>query len=101
MLRVHSHTVSGTRGDVVSPIGGSHLDGGGIAIKTFIRGASPATSIFAVQKLVAGNNGDTHTLDRYTQWLVDAGFDEPWLVDRDAPTLLLANFGDRRPGATR
>ena len=36
-------------------------DGGGVAIKTFIRGASPATLIFAVQKLVAGNNGDTHT----------------------------------------
>ena len=36
-------------------------DGGGVAIKTFIRGASPATLIFAVQKLVAGNNGDTHS----------------------------------------
>ena len=68
-------------------------DGGGIAIKTFIRGASPETLIFAVQKLVAGNNGDTHTLEQYTQWLADAGYDPPRLVDRDAPTLLLANFG--------
>ncbi len=97
-----THTQSPERvGTLFRRLAAVTSDGGGIAIKTFIRGASPATSIFAVQKLVAGNNGDTHTLDRYTQWLVDAGFDEPRLVDRDAPTLLLANFGDRRPDATR
>ena len=76
-------------------------DGGGIAIKTFIRGASPAALIFAVQKLVAGNNGDTHTLEQYTQWLVDAGYDPPRLVDRDARTLLLAHFGGGRSCTTR
>lgn len=65
--------------------------GGGIAIHTYLRGESPEASIFAVQMLVAGNNGDTHTLEQYTRWLIDAGYSPPRLVDRETRTLLLAD----------
>ncbi len=48
--------------------------GGGVAVTTFLRGESPTSALFAVQMLVNGNGGDTHTEAEYRQWLGEAGF---------------------------
>ena len=46
---------------------------GALAIATFRRG-TPRARLFAVQMLVVGNGGDTHSSDEYREWLADAGF---------------------------
>jgi hypothetical protein len=46
---------------------------GAVAIGTFLRG-TPRARLFAVQMLVVGNRGDTHSEDEYRAWLGEAGF---------------------------
>ena len=46
---------------------------GALAIVTFLRG-SPRARLFAIQMLVVGNDGDTHSEDDYRLWLEEAGF---------------------------
>ncbi|MDH3300934.1 MAG: class I SAM-dependent methyltransferase [Acidimicrobiia bacterium] len=65
-------------------------NGGGLAVNTFLRGSGPVARLFAVQMLIAGNDGDTHRLEDYVSWITAAGYDEPWLEDGDGRTLLLA-----------
>lgn len=48
-------------------------DDGALAIVTFLRG-QPRARLFAVQMLVVGNEGDTHSEDEYRAWLDEAGF---------------------------
>lgn len=48
--------------------------GGGVAVVTFLRGRDPLTALFAVQMLLNGNGGDTHTEAEYRAWLDQAGF---------------------------
>ncbi len=47
---------------------------GGVAVVTFLRGRRPLADVFAVQMLVNGNGGDSHTDDEYRGWLGTAGF---------------------------
>ncbi|MDH3295977.1 MAG: class I SAM-dependent methyltransferase [Acidimicrobiia bacterium] len=64
--------------------------GGGLAVGTFLRGQGPVAPLFAVQMLIAGNNGDTHRLEDYRSWITAAGYLEPTLHHGDGRTLLLA-----------
>ena len=48
--------------------------GGGVAVVTFLRGRKPLADVFAVQMLVNGNGGDSHTEEEYRDWLGAAGF---------------------------
>lgn len=48
--------------------------GGGVAVVTFLRGRNPLTALFAVQMLVNGDGGDTHTEAEYREWLSRSGF---------------------------
>lgn len=48
--------------------------GGGVAVVTFLRRRNPLTALFAVQMLVNGNGGDTHTEAEYRAWMGQAGF---------------------------
>ncbi len=64
--------------------------GGGLAVNTFLRGQGPVARLFAVQMLIAGNNGDTHRLEDYVTWMTAAGYDEPRLDSGNGRTLLLA-----------
>ena len=48
--------------------------GGGVAVVTFLRGRLPLADVFAVQMLVNGNGGDSHTDQEYRDWLEGAGF---------------------------
>jgi hypothetical protein len=65
--------------------------GGGVAVITFLRGRRPLTAVFAVQMLVNGSGGDTHSEAEYRHWLGAAGFrvdDTPLdLVDRPQSVL--------------
>jgi SAM-dependent methyltransferase len=47
---------------------------GGVAVTTFLRHRHPLADVFAVQMLVNGHGGDTHTEDEYRTWLAAAGF---------------------------
>jgi len=65
-------------------------DDGALAIVTFPRG-TPRARVFAVQMLVVGNHGDTHSLEDYGAWLAGAGFAmEPTVVDELQQSLILA-----------
>ncbi len=48
--------------------------GGGVAVVTFLRGRQSLAALFAVQMLLNGNDGDTHTEVEYRSWLAAAGF---------------------------
>ena len=48
--------------------------GAGVAVVTFLRGRDEITALFAVQMLLNGNGGDTHTEAEYRAWLGEAGF---------------------------
>ncbi|MGH9148891.1 MAG: class I SAM-dependent methyltransferase, partial [Acidimicrobiales bacterium] len=48
--------------------------GGGVAVVTFLRGRNPIASLFAVQMMLNGHGGDTHTDAEYRAWLSEAGF---------------------------
>ncbi len=47
---------------------------GKIIIVDFIRGTGPKAAVFAVNMLVQTENGGTWTLEQYSQWLTEAGF---------------------------
>jgi len=68
--------------------------GGGIAVVTFLRGRNPLTALFAVQMLLNGDGGDTHTEAEYREWLSKAGFTvDDAVVDlpgREARSVLFA-----------
>ncbi len=64
--------------------------GGGLAVNTFLRGDGPVARLFAVQMLIAGNDGDTHRLADYQHWITDAGYDAPLVERHDDRALLLA-----------
>ncbi len=54
---------------------------GGVAIVTFLRGHDPMVAVFAVQMLLAASGADTHAKDDYDQWLGQAGFSSPDVID--------------------
>lgn len=66
--------------------------GGALAILTFLRGADPIASLFAVQIGIGGTGADTHSEDEYREWLNQAGFAsmECLNLERPGETLLLA-----------
>jgi SAM-dependent methyltransferase len=68
--------------------------GGGVAVITFLRGRRPPVDVFAVQMLVNGTGGDTHSEAEYRHWLGAAGFrvdDSPIdLPDRPQSVLFAA-----------
>jgi SAM-dependent methyltransferase len=47
---------------------------GGVAVVTSIQARNDHARLFAVQMLINGNGGDTHTEAEYRQWLGEAGF---------------------------
>lgn len=47
---------------------------GGVCVLTFLRGSHPVATLFAVQMLLNGNGGDTHTEEEYRSWLGTSGF---------------------------
>jgi len=47
---------------------------GGVVVITFLRGRRPLVDVFAVQMLVNGTGGDTHSEAEYRRWLGAAGF---------------------------
>jgi ubiquinone/menaquinone biosynthesis C-methylase UbiE len=70
--------------------------GGVIAVAEFLvddaRTAPPMGLIFAVNMLVATDEGDTFSFDEIGGWLREAGFENPRTVDSPAPSpLILAN----------
>ena len=69
-----THTMSGERNRTlygrVRPL---VADTGAFVIVTLLRGTT-AARLFAVQMLVVGNRGDTHSEDEYRHWLAGAGF---------------------------
>lgn len=50
------------------------VDGGMLAVHTFLRGRHPLAAIFAVQMLGVATGGDTHSEDDYRAWLRRAGY---------------------------
>ena len=48
--------------------------GARIAIVDMVRGTNPFAAVFGVNMLVSTANGGTWTLGQYTEWLIDAGF---------------------------
>lgn len=67
--------------------------GGGLAVRTFLRHDGPVSRLFAIQMLIAGNNGDTHRLDDYHSWITGAGYGSPSVHRYDGRALLLAAKG--------
>ena len=70
--------------------------GGTIAIAEFLvdegRRSPPMALLFAVNMLVATQNGDTFTFGEISGWLREAGFENARLVDMPSPSpLILAN----------
>ncbi|MCL6634769.1 MAG: methyltransferase domain-containing protein [Peptococcaceae bacterium] len=66
--------------------------GGRVAIVDFIRGTSPAAAVFGVNMLVNTESGGTWTLEQYSAWLGDAGFENPELHVVEGRQLLLAHL---------
>lgn len=66
--------------------------GGALVILTFLRGADPVASIFAVQMLISGSGADTHSEADYRRWLDQAGFDSVECLDleRQGESLVVA-----------
>ena len=62
---------------------------GAFVVVTFLRGA-PRARLFAVQMLVVGNRGDTHSAGDYRAWLAEAGFimEEAGLDQREQALLV-------------
>ncbi|MGD9755103.1 MAG: class I SAM-dependent methyltransferase [Acidimicrobiia bacterium] len=58
-------------------VGAIMAPGGGLLIRTQLRGEGAAAALFAVQMLVAGQGGDAHRLVDYQVWLADAGLTQP------------------------
>lgn len=56
---------------------------GGVALLAFVYGRDPAVAAFAVQMLVAGNGGDTHSEADYRRWLGDTGYRDVDVIDLD------------------
>jgi len=50
------------------------VSGGRISIVDMVRGTNPFAAVFAVNMLINTHNGGTWTLNQYTEWLVNAGF---------------------------
>lgn len=71
--------------------------GGALVILTFLRGADPVASIFAVQMAISGSGADTHSEADYRRWLEQAGFDSVECLDleRQGESLVVARC---RPG---
>jgi ubiquinone/menaquinone biosynthesis C-methylase UbiE len=67
--------------------------GGTIAIAEWIpneeRTGPPGALIFAVNMLVATEHGDTFTFGEMSEWLREAGFENPRLLEAPAPSPLL------------
>ena len=70
-----THTFDGDRNLTLfrrlRPVVSAH---GGVAVVTFLRGRRLLADVFAVQMLVNGNGGDSHTEEEYRGWLSTAGF---------------------------
>ena len=67
--------------------------GGTIAIAEFLvnqeRTAPPQGLIFAVNMLVNTDEGDTFSFEEISEWLTDAGFENPRLLEVPAPSPLV------------
>jgi 3-hydroxy-5-methyl-1-naphthoate 3-O-methyltransferase len=67
--------------------------GGTIAISEFVpnkdRTGPPTPLIFAVNMLVHTDEGDTFTFEEIAQWLKEAGFKKPRLLEAPAPSPLI------------
>lgn len=55
--------------------------GGFIVIQDYLRGASPSAPIFAINMLVNTASGGTWTEVQYSDWLTNAGFSTPEVLD--------------------
>lgn len=51
--------------------------GGAVVCTDFVRGRSPRAPAFAVNMLAQTENGDTYAEEEYSDWLTEAGFEEP------------------------
>ncbi|HZK83859.1 MAG TPA: methyltransferase [Desulfosporosinus sp.] len=66
--------------------------GGRVAIIDMVRGTNPFASVFGVNMLVNTSNGGTWTLDQYTDWLGDAGFNDVKLNEVAGRQILTATL---------
>lgn len=58
------------------------LDPGGVAVLTdYVRGRSEFAPTMAAHMLAQTGTGATYTADEFTEWLADAGFDDPRVAD--------------------
>ena len=69
---------------------------GCLAIQTFLRGRHPVAALFAVQMLANGGGADTHSLEEYSRWLAEAGFEAPETIDFEGGRRSLVLSGRRR-----
>ena len=74
------HIISAEKNqELIKRIGKIMTPGGMIAIADFIRGTNPFAAVFGVNMLVNTSNGGTYTLEEYSDWLTNAGFENPQL----------------------
>lgn len=64
--------------------------GGVVAVNDFVRGISPRAELFAVNMLVNTEEGGTWTMEQYSSWLEEAGFEHAHLRDFDESQLVFA-----------
>lgn len=86
-----THTLPGDKvAELLTRLAAITAPSGGVAIHTFLRGHRPVAPIFAVQMLLAGQGGDTHSEENYHRWLADAGYEGVETVNLGDRDLLLA-----------
>lgn len=70
--------------------------GGILFIREFVRGVGDDAALFAVNMLVLTAEGGTYTLEEYSDWLVEAGFEDARLLEIPGRTTHL--IAARNPG---
>jgi SAM-dependent methyltransferase len=82
--------------DLLGKVCAALAPGGTIAIAEFIanedRSGPPMSMLFAVNMLVNTEEGDTFTVPEISDWLTQAGFENPRVLEVPSPSpLILAN----------
>ncbi|MHB8156331.1 MAG: methyltransferase [Desulfocucumaceae bacterium] len=65
--------------------------GGRVVVQDLIRGVNPRAAIFAVNMLVNTPDGGTWSLEQYSEWMTEAGFDNIKMINYGERQLLIAN----------
>ncbi len=65
--------------------------GGVVAVNDLVRGVNPRTELFAVNMLVNTESGGTWTLEEFSAWIEDAGFEEVRMREVNGSQLVFAS----------